>query len=72
MNKVEGIILQHKLKYGLEPTIDYIRSEYYKAGERMERDKDVITVFDEWITNKKGKKIKNIKIYKRKTYASYS
>jgi len=64
MNKVEGIILQHKLKYGLEPTIDYIRSEYYKAGERMERDKDVITVFDEWITNKKGKKIKNIKIYK--------
>ena len=63
MNKVEKIILDHKLKYGLDPTTDFLSIEYFKAAEIMERDQSVITVFNDWIKEKK-KKIKNIKLYK--------
>ena len=62
MNKVEKIILDHQLKYGTEPTCDFLQIEYYKEGEKMENDKSVLTVFEDW-KKEKAKKIKNIKLY---------
>lgn len=63
INKVEKIILDHKYKYGLEPTTDFLRIEYFIAGEKMENDKSVTATLEDWIKVKE-KKIKNSKIYK--------
>ena len=62
MNKVEGIILQHKLKYQIEPTVDILREEYYKDGEKQNKELNVIDLYENWITFK-GSKIRNTKIF---------